>query len=61
MDLARRHFFIKLAAVATATLGWTARKVNPVRWVEAVRGRVYPGPTKPFNPSDLHRPGPWAG
>ena len=61
MDLERRQFFGVVAAAATAALGWTAHRVNPVRWVEAVRSRIYPGPIKPFNAADVRRPDPWAG
>ncbi len=58
MELKRRRFFQTVAAAVAAAAGWTTR---PARWVEAVRSRIYPGPTKPFNRADVRRTGPWAG
>ncbi len=64
MGLARRRFvkFIGGAAVGLAIpAGWLAARIVPTRCVLAVRSRLYPGPLKRLNHTDIKRPGRWAG
>ena len=57
MAMNRRRFLEILAA----PVRWAAGRVLPARYVEAVRGRVYPGPLKRFTAAEIDKPGKWLG
>lgn len=65
MELNRRIFFRSLARFSLALLVWPVLPVTvrraPLRFVEALRGRWYPGPIKPANQHTMTQPGRWAG
>lgn len=64
MGIARRRF-VKFIGSAVAGLavpaGWLAKRVVPTRHVQVARKRLYPGPLKRLNHTDIKRPGRWAG
>ena len=54
----RRHF---VKAVLAAPLIWVVERVAPARYVEALRGRFYPGTVAPLEKSEVAKVSKWAG
>jgi len=61
----KRRTFLKIMSGLGAALfvpaSWILERLAPARWVEAVRGRSYPGPTGLPDEAEIRRPGHWAG
>ncbi len=64
MAITRKQFvraILLTTAVAGGAAWWVFSRVAPLRWVEAARGRIYPGPVRPLDRSAIQRIAPWAG
>ena len=61
----KRRVFMKIVlgagAAAAAPVAWLAQRAVPVRWVEAIRARHFPGTRKRLNESEIGKPAHWAG
>lgn len=64
MELTRRHF-AKLLASAAGMLavgaGHCRDALGNVRFVQALRGRFFPGRVRPLDPSSVRTRGRWRG
>ncbi len=64
MELERRKFLrsvVRAGSLLAASLLWCFERVTPLRCVEAVRVKRYPGPLKKARPTTIAGPGKWAG
>ncbi len=64
MEMTRRSFvkvLLGAAAAVVVPVSGVLKRVMPARWVEAVRGRTYPGPTSSGGWDEAPGVGPWAG
>lgn len=64
MEVGRRRFLGGLLAVGAALLAPLLphlERLLPARCVEAVRGRLYPGPVREMDEGEVGSPGRWAG
>ena len=64
MAMKRRGFLAALYGIGAA-LAVSGRKMLkeklPERWIVALRGKRYPGPTRDFDKKAASKPGKWAG
>ena len=64
MGITRRRFVrlvVGIGTAATASIVWVVARTVPLRYVEAIRTRFYPGPRKSLDEAGLSEPGYWEG
>jgi len=62
MAIKRRGFLKRLGGlILTGLLLRSHDHTSPAHYVEAVRANNYPGPKKICDPSEIAKPGKWAG